>query len=145
MASKNLVILMGNLTDDPEVRYTPQGTAVCDFTVAVNRVYKDGNGQRHEETEFLDVTFWGKRAEIICKYFQKGRPIYVEGRIRVEQWEDRETGKKRRAWKIVGSDFQFVGGENRGESTRSAAPPPTRSAAPSPQEVPDDEDDRIPF
>jgi len=94
MASLNKVMIMGNLTRDPEVRYTPKGQAVVDIGLAVNRRYKVENETR-EEVTFIDVTFWGRSAEIIGQYMKKGRPLYVEGRLQLDSWEDKATGQKK--------------------------------------------------
>ena len=106
MASFNKVFLMGNLTRDPELRYTPKGTAVTDVGMAVNRVYNSPDGQRQEETTFVDVTFWGRTAETVCKFLSKGRPLFVEGRLRFETWE--KEGQKRSKLSVTGDNFQFI-------------------------------------
>ncbi len=110
MANLNKVMLIGNLTRDPEVRYTPKGTAVTDIGLAVNRQYSTDEGERREETTFVDVTLWGRQAEIAGQYMKKGRPIYVEGRLQMDTWEDKQSGQKRSRLKIVGDSFQFLGG-----------------------------------
>ena len=103
MASFNKVILVGNLTRDPEVRYTSGGTAVTDVGLAVNRVWTDrSSNERKEETTFIDVTLWGRTAEIAGEYLSKGRPCLIEGRLQLDQWEDKETGQKRSKLKVVG-------------------------------------------
>lgn len=105
----NKVIIAGNLTRDPELRYTPKGQAVGDFSIAIKRVWMvDGNKQ--EETTFLDVTVWGRQAENAKQYLSKGRGVFVEGRIQIEQWEDKASGQKRSKCKIVAENIQFVGG-----------------------------------
>ena len=115
MASYNRVILMGNLTRDPEVRYTPGGTAVTDVGLAVNRVWNDkSTNTRKEETTFIDVTLWGRTAEIAGEYLSKGRPVMIEGRLQLDQWEDRETGQKRSKLKVVGESMQLLGGRDGG-------------------------------
>lgn len=113
--SYNRVVLLGNLTRDPELRYTPQGTAVTDLGLAVNRVSGRGT-DRKEETTFVDVTVWERRAEICCEYLTKGRQVLIEGRLHLDQWEDRETGQKRNKLKVIASDVQFVGGREGGGS-----------------------------
>ena len=111
MAPFNKVILVGNVTRDPEVRYTTGGTAVADLGLAVNRVWTDRKAnERKEETTFIDVTFWGRTAEIAGEYLGKGRPAMVEGRLQLDQWEDRETGQKRSKLKVVGESLQLLGG-----------------------------------
>jgi single-strand DNA-binding protein len=108
MPSYNRVILMGNLTRDPEVRTTPQGTSICKFGIAVSRQSKSADGTAKEEVVFLDVDSFGKQAEIIGKYFSRGRPILVEGRLRMDQWET-QGGEKRSKLCVVLENFQFVG------------------------------------
>lgn len=113
MASLNKVMIMGNLTRDPEVRYTPKGQAVVDIGLAVNRRYKVENETR-EEVTFIDVTFWGRSAEIISQYMKKGRPLYVEGRLQLDTWEDKASGQQRSRLKVVGENFQFLGSREDG-------------------------------
>ncbi|MEX2580119.1 MAG: single-stranded DNA-binding protein [Verrucomicrobiales bacterium] len=116
MPNLNKVMLMGNITRDPEVRYTPKGTAVTDISIAVNRTYTLDDGERREDTAFVDVTFWGRQAEVIGEYMKKGRPIYAEGRLQLDQWEDKNTGQQRSRLKVVGENFQFLGGRDDGGS-----------------------------
>ena len=107
MSNFNQVILMGRLTRTPELRYTPKGTAVTDLGIATNRVRNDPQtGERREETTFVDVTFWGKQAETVCKYLEKGRPIFLQGRLVFDQWE--QDGQRRSKLKVVGENFQFI-------------------------------------
>ncbi|MDF1826226.1 MAG: single-stranded DNA-binding protein [Verrucomicrobiales bacterium] len=112
MPNLNKVMLIGNLTRDPEVRYTPKGSAVTDVGLAINRNYTLDDGQRREETTFVDVTFWGRQAEVIGEYMKKGRPMYVEGRLNLDQWEDKTSGQTRTKLKVVGENFQFLGGRD---------------------------------
>ena len=134
MPNLNKVMLMGNITRDPEVRYTPKGTAVTDISLAVNRSYTLDDGERREETTFVDVTYWGRQAEVIGEYMKKGRPIYVEGRLQLDQWEDKNTGQNRSRLKIVGDNFQFLGGRdgNSGgvEGQQQQSAPPQQQSAP---------------
>src|SRR6266536_1149904 len=95
MASFNKVILAGNLTRDPELRYTPKGTAVAKIGLAINRQWKDESGAQKEEVTFVDVDAFGRQAEVISQYLKKGRPILVEGRLKFEQWDDKQTGQKK--------------------------------------------------
>ncbi len=95
MASFNKVILLGNLTRDHEVRYTPKGSAVCDLGIAVNRVYTTDSGERREEVTFVDVVLWARLAEIAGEYLKKGRPVFIEGRLQMDSWDDKQTGQKR--------------------------------------------------
>jgi single-strand DNA-binding protein len=110
MASVNKVILIGNLTRDPELRYSQKGTAICDIGLAVNRKYKLDSGESREEVTFLNVTFWGKQAETISKWMKKGQPIYVEGRLQTDSWDDKTTGQKRYKTYTIAEEFQFLGG-----------------------------------
>src|ERR1700758_3689082 len=95
MANLNRVLLIGNLTRDPEVRYTPKGTAIADIGIAVNRVYSGGDGQKKEEVTFIDATLWGRQAEVAQQYLQKGSSIFIEGRLQLDNWDDKQTGTKR--------------------------------------------------
>ncbi|MDP7290644.1 MAG: single-stranded DNA-binding protein, partial [Verrucomicrobiota bacterium] len=110
MASFNKVILMGNLTRDPELRYTSGGTAIAKLGLAVNRVWRDTEGQQKEETTFVDVDAFGKQAETLGQYMQKGRPILIEGRLKLDQWEDKNTGQNRSRLGVVLERFTFIGG-----------------------------------
>jgi single-strand DNA-binding protein len=110
MASYNKVILMGNLTRDPQLKYLPSQTAVVDFGVACNRRYKTQAGEEKEEVTFVDCAAFGRTAEVINQYFQKGKPIFIEGRLRYEQWEDKQGGGKRSRISVHVDNFQFVGG-----------------------------------
>lgn len=114
MANLNKVMLIGNLTRDPEVRYTPKGTAVADLGLAINRYYQGDNGERQEETTFVDVTLWGKQAELAQQYLGKGRPVYIEGRLQMDTWEDKQSGQKRSKIKIVCENMQFLGSRDGG-------------------------------
>jgi single-strand DNA-binding protein len=152
MASFNKVILLGNLTRDPEVRYTPKGTAVTELGMAVNRVYTAENGEKREETTFVDVTLWGRTAEIAGEYLKKGRPVFIEGRLQLDTWDDKTSGQKRSKLKVVGEGLQLLGSRPGGSGggsggdeessggSRSSKPAPPPKAAPS---APDD--DEIPF
>ena len=113
-ASLNKVFLMGNLTRDPELRYVPSGTAVANFTVAVNRSYKDAAGEKKEEASFIRVVIWGKMAEVCGEYLSKGRPVLVEGRLRSRNWEGQD-GQKRSTTEVIATNVQFLGarGEKR--------------------------------
>ena len=97
MASFNKVILLGNLTRDPELRYTPKGMAVARLGMAVNRTYKTEGGESREEVTFVDIDAWGKQAELISQYLRKGNPLFVEGRLKLDQWDDKASGQKRTA------------------------------------------------
>ncbi|MEI6071300.1 MAG: single-stranded DNA-binding protein [Verrucomicrobiae bacterium] len=118
MANVNKVILIGNVTRDPEVKFTPKGSAVTDVGLAINRNYTLDNGEKREETTFVDVELWGRLAEIAGEYAKKGRPLYVEGRLRMDSWEDKASGQKRSRMKVVGENIQLLGSRPGG----SAAP-----------------------
>ncbi|RMF95384.1 MAG: single-stranded DNA-binding protein [Planctomycetota bacterium] len=145
MASYNRVILVGNLTRHPELRSTPSGTHVCEIGVAVNDRRKNANGEWVEEATFVDVTFWGRTAEIICEYLTKGSPILIEGRLKLDTWETQD-GQKRSKLRVVGERMQFLAGpRNEGGSRQSASRPmPSESEAPA-DDFADDFGDDVPF
>ncbi len=120
MSNFNKVILMGRLTATPECRYTPQGTAVTDLSLAINRKYRAGGegGELKDEVTFVDVTFWGKQAETICQYTDKGTSLHVEGRLSLETWE--KDGENRQKLKVTGENFQFLGSGNGNRDTADA-------------------------
>lgn len=126
MASFNKVILMGNLTRDPELRYTPGGTAVAKLGLAVNRHWTAENGEKKEEVTFVDVDVFGRTAENCGQYLQKGRPLMVEGRLRLSQWEDKQSGGKRSKLGVVAETVQFLGGRQEGDAPR---PSPAKTGA----------------
>ena len=117
MANLNKVLLMGNLTRDPEVRYTPKGTAVAELGIAVNRVYSGENGEKREEVTFVDVTVWGRTAENVGEYLKKGRPVFIEGRLQLDSWEDKQSGQKRNKLKVVADNVQFLGSPRGGSGS----------------------------
>lgn len=145
MASVNKVIIVGNLGRDPEVRYTPDGTAVCNISVACTNTWKDKNsGERREETEWVRVVFYNRLAEIAGEYLRKGRSVYVEGRLKTRKWQDKETGQDRYATEVVADQMQMLGG--RGESQDDAPrQAPARSKQPPAGGHPYDDDSDIPF
>src|SRR3989442_208550 len=108
MANFNKVILAGNLTRDPELRYTPKGTAVTKIGLAVNRTWKNEAGETKEEVTFVDVDAWGRQAEVIAQYMKKGHPLLVEGRLKLDQWEDKTTHQKQSKLKVVLEGFTFI-------------------------------------
>lgn len=109
MANLNKVMIIGNVTRDPEIKYTPKGSAVTDLGIAVNRVYTPEGGEKREETTYVDVTLWGRQAEIAGEYCKKGRSIYIEGRLQLDSWEDKTSGQKRSKLRVVGESFQLLG------------------------------------
>jgi single-strand DNA-binding protein len=110
MSSYNKVILMGNLTRKPELRFTGGGMAICKFGLAINRRFKDQSGEWKEEPTFVDVTIFGKRGEAFAKYHDKGKPAFIEGSLRYDTWDDKQSGEKRSKLYVVGDEWQFVGG-----------------------------------
>ena len=130
MANFNKVMLMGNLTRDPEVRYTPKGTAIATIGLAVNRTWTAESGEKKEEVTFIDVDVWGKQAETIGQYMSKGRPLFIEGRLRLDQWDDKEPGQKRSKLKVVCESFQFIGAPRQGAEFKEGAPPAERAERP---------------
>ena len=135
--SFNKVILVGNLGRDPELRYTPQGTPVCSFTMATNERRKDKSGEIQDQTTWFRVTLWGRQAETASQYLTKGRQVYIEGRLRVEEYTDRD-GKPRHSLEVNATDMQFIG--SRGDE---ASAPRTQAAEPA--DRPEVSDDDIPF
>jgi single-strand DNA-binding protein len=129
MASYNKVILVGNLTRDPELRYTPKGMAIAKIGLAVNRNWTNEAGEKKEEVTFVDVDAFGRQAETLAQYMKKGSPILVEGRLKLDQWDDKQTGQKRSKLGVVVEGFQFLGGGRGGEG--GGEPAPRRAAAPS--------------
>src|SRR5947199_9325809 len=114
MASFNKVILLGNLTRDPEVRYTPKGSAVCDLGIAVNRAYTLDNGEKREEVTFVDVVLWARLAEIAGEYLKKGRPVFIEGRLQLDTWDDKQRGQTRSKLRLIGETMPLYGSEPAG-------------------------------
>lgn len=108
MPALNKVLLMGNLTRDPELRVTPRGVSICGFALAINRKFKMESGETREEVTFVEIEAWGKQADALSKYLSKDRPLYVEGRLQLDQWEDKNTKEKRSRMKVVLESFQFI-------------------------------------
>ncbi len=133
MASFNKVVLVGNLTRDPELRYTPKGTAIAKIGLAVNRVWTNEAGEKKEEVTFVDVDVFGRTAENVGQYMRKGRPILIEGRLKLDQWDDKQTGQKKSKLGVVAETVQFLGspaGAEGGGGSAPAAPRAARPAAP---------------
>lgn len=154
MASFNKVILVGNLTRDPELRYTPKGMAIAKIGLAVNRTWKSETGETKEEVTFVDVDVFGRTAENVGQYMRKGSPILIEGRLRLDTWEDKQTNQKRSKLGVVAETVQFLGSPRGGESgagdaprSRPPAPAPRPPAPvePSISDGPSVEDDDVPF
>lgn len=165
MAYLNKVFLIGNLTRDPELRVTPKGTAICSFGLAVNRQFKDDSGALRDETTFVDIEAWGKQGELVSKYLTKGSPAMVEGRLKLDQWEDKNGGGKRSKLKVVLDNVQFLSrgggggggapaggaseGTDGGDDTPERHAPPPRASSPRPSPPPASNsggiDDDVPF
>ncbi|MGJ8676123.1 MAG: single-stranded DNA-binding protein [Akkermansiaceae bacterium] len=153
MASFNKVMVMGNVTRDIEIRYTPKGTAVADIGLAVNRVRIGDSGEKIEEVTYVDITLWGRTAEIAHQYAGKGRPLFVEGRLQTDSWEDKATGQKRTKLKVVAEGIQLLGSgaggntskpQNSQSSQVSQEPQSQQGGSPAAPEYTDESDD-IPF
>ena len=167
MPNLNKVMIMGNLTRDPEIKYTPKGMAIAHFGVAVNRVWSNEAGEKQEEVTFIDIEMFGRKAEVVGEYFKKGKPIYVEGRLKLDSWDDKTSGQKKSKLKVVGETFEFLGsreggggggggeqGESHGEPRSQSRPqqqsrPQSRPASPPPRPPADPDldapEDDIPF
>ena len=136
MATYNKVLIMGNLTRDPELKQTPSSQPVAQIGIAMNRKFKDREGNMREETTFVDCEAWGRTAEVMAQYLSKGKPVFVEGRLKLDQWQDKDGGNRSKL-KVVIESFQFI--DSKGG--QSSAPPATAAAAP-PSAPPADD---IPF
>jgi single-strand DNA-binding protein len=155
MANLNKVLLLGNLTRDPELRYTPRGTAVADIGIAINRIWNNEQNQRQEETTFVDITLWGRQAEIAQQYLSKGRGVFIEGRLQMDTWEDKTSGQKRSKLKVVAENLQFMpdgkgGAGGTVSSSHSSSSPRPQPSPPTPiggtvSESHFDDEDEIPF
>lgn len=168
MPNLNKVMLMGNLTRDPEVKYTPKGTAICEIGLATNRQWTNEQGEKKEEVTFVDIEFFGRQAEVVAEYCKKGKPLFVEGRLKLDTWDDKQSGQKRSKMRVVGEKIEFLGsresggagggggggGESSYEEYDQSAPPAAKKAfvkptpAPKPARDPDldvAEEDDIPF
>ena len=165
MPNLNKVMLIGNLTRDPEIKYTPKGTAIAAFGLAVNRSFTTESGEKREEVTFIDLEAYARLAEIIGEYCKKGRPIFVEGRLKLDTWDDKTSGQKRSKMKVIVETMQLLGGREGGpgggggeeiegssygggsrpaqqqQPRRAPAPPPRPAADPDLDAAPDD----IPF
>ena len=149
MANFNKVMLMGNVTRDIELRYTPKGTAVADIGMAVNRVRTGESGERIEETTFVDVTLWGRTAEVAHQYSGKGKPLFVEGRLQMDSWDDKATGQKRSKLKVVADNIQLMGapggGSVGGNKNQGGNPASQQGGSPAQEGAPQEDGDDIPF
>ena len=159
MANFNKVILMGNLTRDPELRYTPKGTAIAKFGLAINRTWKSETGETKEEVTFVDIDVFGRTAENVAQYLRKGSPAFIEGRLKLDTWEDKTTQQKKSKMGVVAEVVQFLSsgrgaegaaagmGESRPRPAAAPARPVAPSASPAPVESdgPPPEEDDVPF
>jgi single-strand DNA-binding protein len=158
MPNLNKVMLMGNLTRDPEIKYTPKGTAIAEFGLAVNRNYTTESGEKREEVTFVDIEAFGRLAEIIGEYCKKGRPLFIEGRLKLDQWDDKQSGQKRSKLRVIADNMQLLGSRDGGAggegasapSGESRGAPQQRRAPASPPRPPADPDldvqaDDVPF
>lgn len=145
MSSFNKVILVGNLTRDPELRYTPSGTAVAKLSLAVNRSWRSQSGEDREEVAFVDVDAFGKQAETLGQYLKKGRPVLIEGRLKMDQWEDKQTGQKRSRLGVVLETFQFLDSGQRQGSNQPQRQTRPEAAAPSQPPASQPEEDDVPW
>jgi single-strand DNA-binding protein len=133
----NRVLLIGNLKKNPEVRSTPKGTSVADIGLAVNRVYSvEGSNEKREETTFVDVMLWGRQAEIAGQYLTKGRPVFIEGRLQLDTWEDKQSGQKRSRLRVVGENMQLLGSKEGAGSPSLRAPAAAQNHIPKPSASP---------
>jgi single-strand DNA-binding protein len=149
MPNLNRAFLIGNCTRDPELRYTPQGTAVVEIGLAVNRVWKDEAGNKQEEVTYVDITLWGRTAEVAGQYLKKGSPCMIEGRLQLDTWDDKQTGQKRSKLRVIGERLQLLGSVNAPSDTASSGPPrasgPVRPGPATPAKAQLAEPDDIPY
>ena len=152
MANFNKVILAGNLTRDLELRYTPNGKAIAKFGLAINRNWTTDTGEKKEEVTFVDIDSFGRQAEVISQYLKKGRPVLVEGRLKLDQWDDKQSGQKRSRLGVVLESFSFLDSGRGGDGGGAEAPRPRPASAPaastapaSADEAPVPSEDDVPF
>jgi single-strand DNA-binding protein len=124
MANLNRVFIIGNLCRDPEMRYTPKGTPIAEIALAINRIWTDEENKKREEVTFVDVILWARQAEIASQYLRKGSPLFVEGRLQLDTWDDKQTGQKRSKLRVVGEHLQLLG--SRQDNDAAASGPPSR-------------------
>jgi len=143
MAYLNKCFLIGNLTRDPELRVTPKGTPIASFGLAINRQSKNADGSHADEVTFVDVEAWGKQAELVAKYLAKGAPAMIEGRMKLDEWQDKTSGAKRSRLKVVLENVQFLGGKRDGTPAevrdgeqRQEAPRTAPATQPESEDVP---------
>jgi single-strand DNA-binding protein len=144
MPSLNKCLLIGHCTRDPEIRFTPKGTAVAEIGLAVNRVYSGDDGQKKEEVTFVDVTFWGRQAEIAERYLRKGQPVFVEGRLQLDTWDDKQSGQKRSRLRVVADNLQQLGSREKPQRANIPSSAPTGTSKPHAANYNEEPDD-IPY
>lgn len=150
MPNYNKVILIGHLTRDPEIRFTQSGSAICKIGIATTRKWRSENGDSKEETCFVDVTYFGKPGETIAQYMKKGSAMMIEGRLKLDQWDDKASGQKRSKLGVVGEGFQFLGNKERSETCRGGEGPDSETPRTESRTVKEtqaifDEEDQVPF
>jgi single-strand DNA-binding protein len=150
MPNLNRVLLIGNLTRDPEVRYTPKGTPVAEVSLAINRFLQSEDGEKKEEVTFVDVTLWARLAEISGEYLKKGKPVFIEGRLQFDTWDDKQTGQKRSRLRVIAESMQLLGARDNGDRSADRTQGAAVGSAPAQQTRPRDPDldaepDDIPF
>src|SRR5271165_6968885 len=150
MANLNRVLLMGNLTRDPELRYTPKGTAVTDISLAINRYIQTEDGEKKEDVTYVEVILWARLAEIAGEYLKKGRPAFIEGRLQLDTWDDKQTGQKRSRLRVIAESMQLLGARDNGDRSADRTQGAAVDSAPAQQTRPRDPDldampDDIPF
>src|SRR5215813_5973550 len=145
MANVNKVILIGHVTRNPAIRYIPKGTAVIDFVLAINRYYSVGGNEKKEETVFIEVTLWGRQAEVAGEYLKKGSAVYIEGRLQMDAWDDKQTGQKRTRLRVVAENFQLLWGRPTGGAADATAESRQTSAPPKASASAEPDEDEIPF
>lgn len=145
MPNFNKVILCGNITRDIELKYTTKGTAVAKIGLAINREWKDESGQKKEECTFVDVDAFGRQAEVISQYLKKGRPILIEGRLKLDQWDDKQSGQKRSRLGVVLESFQFLDSNGQREDRQQTERPAPKTAGVPTMDLPPDDGSDVPF
>ena len=145
MPNFNKVFLMGNLTRDVELKNTPSNQQVATLGLAVNRRWRTPEGEDREETTFVDCEAWGRTAETLSKYLSKGRPVFIEGRLKLDQWEDKKTGEKRSRLGVVLENFTFIGGRGQGSGDEGGSAPRSRGGNDAPSAPSDQGGDDVPF
>lgn len=136
MANYNHVTLIGNLTRDPEAKYTPKGVCIAQFGIAINRNYTTESGEKREEVTFIDVEAWARIAEVICEHCKKGDPIFIDGRLKLETWDDKQSGQKRSKLKVVCESFQFLNRRESGGQQHEPEPQRQQAQRQAPQRPP---------